>query len=215
MTNGVHPTVYRPAPMSYLGDGFEAMTTHRQVEIGFGSKRFHFAMRSSRFRRSTRPAGGGNGGSILWRAMGYVGCASLALGLVFVSGGMLRASSPVDPYAVVMPIDAKVAGVVSKHKARPRQIVRAKPVVPFAPAANIDENWSVSPATEAAGGDPGIARPDPDVATLPTVNGERAVAVYGPSRLVGGKSCRDVSVFVRGTDGKVGVSPTTECKAAR
>ena len=82
---------------------------NRQMEIGFGSKRFHFTMRSSRFHRSARPAGNGQGGSVLWRAMGYVGCASLALGLVFVSGSVLRASPPVADYAVVMPIDAKIA----------------------------------------------------------------------------------------------------------
>ena len=215
MTTGTRTIAYH-APLSpSFGDGFDATMIDRRMEIGFGSQRFHFAMRSSRFHRSTQRPGRDDGGSVLWRAMGYVGCASLALGLVFVSGSMLRASPPVDPYAVVMPIDAKAAPVTPRYKAKVRPVVRAKVVAPAAPAANPFEGWSLAPASASDDAAVGIARPDPDVATLPTVNGERAVAVYGPSRSVGGKSCRDVSVFVRGTDGKVSVSPTTKCEAAR
>lgn len=187
----------------------------RQVDVGFGSKRFHFTMQSSRFHRSARQADRPRSGSALWRAMGYFGCASLALGLVFVAGSALRASPPADPYAVVLPIDAKLASIAPRHKAKPRQAVRTKPATPFAPAANAVEDWSVTPASDTDEAGLGIARPDPDVTTLPTVNGERAVAVYGPRRLIGGKSCRDVSVFVRGSDGKVSVSPASQCGAAR
>jgi len=218
MTTGARIIAYHRPLASSFGDRFEATMTNRQVEIGFGSRRLHFTMQSSRFHRSARPsrqAGDGHGGSALWRAMGYIGCASLALGLVFVAGSALRASPPVAEYAVVMLIDAKFAPVAPRHKAKPRQLVRAKPATPFAPATKAVEDWSVAPASDADGADLGIVRPDPDVATLPTVNGERAVAVYGPSRRIGGKSCRDVSVFVRGTDGKVSVSPATQCEAAR
>ena len=87
---------HRPA-VSSLGERFEATMTNRQVEIGFGSKRLHFTMRSSRLRRSARSTGKGQSGSMLWRAMGYVGCASVGLGLVFVSGSILRAAPPVEP----------------------------------------------------------------------------------------------------------------------
>ena len=205
---------HRPLASS-LGDRFEATMTNRQVEIGFGAKRFHFTMKSSRLHRSARLDHGGHGGSIVWRVMGYVGCASLALAMVFVSGSVLRAAPPVDPYAVVMPIDARAMVAAPRHKAKPRHVVRAKPTTPFAPATDAAEDWSVTPATDMDDTGLGIARPDPDVATLPTVNGERAVAVYGPLRRIGGKSCRDVSVFVRDLDGKVAVSPATECKAAR
>ena len=206
--------VYHRPVVSSLGERFEATMTNRQVEIGFGSKRFHFTMRSSRFHRSARQSDNGQGSSALWRAMGYVGCASLALGVVFVSGSMLRASPPVDPYAVVMPIDAKAVPVAPKHITKPRAIVHAKRLItPLLPVTNTAEDWSVAPASDANDAGLGITRPDPDVATLPTVNGERAVAVYGPTRMVGGKECRDVSVFVRDIDGKVSASPTTECKA--
>ncbi|QDZ08400.1 hypothetical protein FPZ24_13735 [Sphingomonas panacisoli] len=212
MTTGVRPIVYHRPLVSSFGDGFEATMTNRQVEIGFGSKRFHFTMRSSRFHRPAKQENRGQGASVLWRAMGYVGCASLALGLVFASGSVLRASPPVAGYEVVMPIDTKVALVKPKHKAKPRPIVRAAPITPFTP---MPYNWAVSPAADSDDTGLAIERPDPDVAALPTVNGERAVAVYGTPRIVGGKSCRDVSVFVRDVEGKVSVSPTTECKAAR
>ncbi|MEO5937416.1 MAG: hypothetical protein ABIQ43_00230 [Sphingomonas sp.] len=215
MTTGVRTIAYHRPPGPWSGDRFEATMTNRQVELGFGSKRLHFTMRSSRFHRSARRAADGHGGSMLWRAMGYIGCASLALGLVVVSGSVLRASPPVAEYAVVMPIAAKLPSVAPRHKAKPRQVVSAKPVTRFAPLQNPVADWSLAPASDANDANLGIARPDPDVATLPTVNGERAVAVYGPSRSVGGKSCRDVSVFVRGTDGKVSVSPATQCEAAR
>lgn len=213
MTNAV--AYHRPL-ISSFGEGFEATMTDRRMEIGFGSKRFHFAMRSSRFRRSAAAGGGGRGGSALWRAMGYVGCASLALGVVVLSGSVLRASPPADLYAVTMPIDAKAAPIVPTRKAKPRPIVRARPVAPIPPIMPVlgtADDWSVAPQSDASDAGLAIARPDPDVATLPTVNGERAVAVYGPARIVGGKSCRDVSVFVRDMDGKVSASPTTECKA--
>lgn len=214
MTTGARTIAYH-ATLSSFGERFEATMTNRQVEVGFGSKRFHFTMRSSRFHRSARLAGNGQGGSALWRAMGYIGCASLALGLVFVSGSVLRASPPLSGYAVVMPIDAKAVPIAPRHKAKPRRLVRIQPVTPIMPVANAIEDWSVAPASDMDDASAGIARPEPDVATLPTVNGERAVAVYGPSRRVEGKSCRDVSLFVRGADGKVSVSPTTECKAVR
>ncbi len=202
---------HAPQPLPF-GDRFEATMIDRRLEIGFGSKRFHFAMRSSRFHRSTHPDGSGQGGSMLWRAMGYIGCASLALGLVFVSGSMLRASPPIDPYAVVLPIASKAAPAAPKHRAKPRSLVRARTTGPVAAGMNRNEDWSVAPPSDADDAATGIARPAPDVATLPTVNGERAVAVYGPTRIVGGKSCRDVNVFVRDVDGKVSASPTTECK---
>lgn len=208
-----HTIAYHAPIASSLGDRFEATMVNRQVEIGFGAKRFHFIMRSSKFHRAAKPAVGGAGGSVLWRAMAYVGCASVALGLVFVSGSMLRASPPVAAYAVTMPIDAKTAPAAPRHKAKPRELVRAKLTAPIVPMMAPAEDWSVEPPADIGDSAPGLSRPEPDVATLPTVNGERAVAVYGPLRTVGGKSCRDVSVFVRGTDGKVSVSPTTECKA--
>jgi len=209
MSNAV--IYHRPAASS-LGDRFEATMINRQVEIGFGSKRFHFSMRSSRLHRSARPASGGAGGSFVWRAMGYVGCASLALGIVFVSGSMLRASPPVEPYAVTLPIDAKVAPAAPRHKAKPRPIVRAKPMItPLAPLTTSAADWSVAASDPDAEGLAAV-RPTADVATLPTINGERAVAVYGPMRIVGGKACRDVNVFVRDMDGKISASPTTECK---
>lgn len=214
MSNGVHTIAYHPRLDPSFGERFAATMIDRRVEIGFGSKRFHFAMRSSRFHRSTQPIGDATGGSMLWRAMGYVGCASLALGLVFVSGSVLRASPPVAPYAVTLPIDAKSAPVAPRHKAKPRQLVRTKPIVtPLAPVTDTAGDWSF--ASDDDGATLGIARPASDVATLPTVNGERAVAVYGPTRIVDGKACRDVNVFVRDMDGKVSASPTTECKAAR
>lgn len=215
MTTGVRTIAHHRPVGASLGERFEATMINRQVEIGFGSKRFHFTIQSSRFHRSARPAVRAHGGSVVWRAMGYIGCASLALGLVFVSGGVLRASPPLAEYAVVMPIDAKLPPPATQPKAKSRQIVRTKPATPSAPVANPIGDWSVTPVSDATDASLGIARPDPDVATLPTVNGERAVAVYGPSRSVGGKSCRDVSVFVRGTDGKVSVSPTSECRAMR
>lgn len=214
MSTGGRTIAYRIPPVAPFGDRFEATMVNREMEIGFGSKRVHFTMRSSRLRRATGPSGD-RGGSVLWRAMGYVGCASLALGLIFVSGSMLRASPSVDPYAVVMPIDAKAAPVTPELRAKPRQIVRTKMTTSRVPATKAASDWSVEPAPAAEEIYSGIARPEPDVATLPTVNGERAVAVYGPARVVGGKSCRDVSVFLRETDGNVSVSPTTECKAAR
>ncbi|MBN8816679.1 MAG: hypothetical protein J0J06_14675 [Sphingomonas sp.] len=215
MTNAV---VYHRPVASSFGERFEATMTNRQVEIGFGSKQFHFTMRSSRLRRSSRPMGHAaeeRGGSMWWRVMGLVGCASLALGLLFVAGGMLKASPPAVDYAVVMPIDAKAMRTAPRAKAKERQIVRTKTIATPTPAPNIVDDWSVTPASDVEGVGTGIVRPDPDVATLPTINGERAVAVYGPSRSVDGKSCRDVSVFVRDMDGKVSVSPTTECKTAR
>lgn len=215
MTTGVRTIAYHRAPETPFSERFEATMIDRRVEIGFGSHRLHFAMRSSRFRRSADPRGRTAGGSVLWRAMGYVGCASLALGFVFVSGSMLRASPPVADYAVVLPIDAKVAAVTPRHKVKSRQLVRAKPVAPTTAVADSVVDWSVAPATDVGDSSLGIVRPDPDVATLPTVNGERAVAVYGPVRRVGGKSCRDVNVFVRDVDGKVSALPTTECKVAR
>lgn len=208
MTNAV---VYHRPMASSFGERFEATMTNRQVEIGFGSKRFNFTMRSSRLHRSARSVGASQGGSLLWRAMGYVGCASLALGTVVASGSMLRASPPVDPYAVVMPIDAKAAPATPKHKAKPRPVARTKPIALITPLAPVDD-WSVTPVADTNDGNLGLARPDPDVATLPTVNGERAVAVYGPTRIVGGKACRDVNVFVRDVDGKISASPATECK---
>lgn len=214
MTTGARAIAFHTA-LSSPGERFEATMINRQVEVGFGSKRFHFTMRSSRFHRSARGAGNDQPGSALWRAMGYLGCASLALGLVFVSGSVLRASPPVSQYAVVMPIEAKAVSIAPRHKAKARRLVRIQPVTPIAPVADAVEDWSVAPASDTGDVVSGIARPEADVATLPTVNGERAVAVYGPLRRIEGKSCRDVSVFVRGADGKVSVSPTTECKAAR
>jgi len=216
MTTGARTITYhRPLTPSF-GERFDATMTDRQMEIGFGSRRLHFTMRSSRIHRSTQGAGSDQSGSVVWRAMGYIGCASLALGLVFVSGSVLRASPPVAGYAVVMPIDAKTAiPNPPRHKAKPRQLVRAKPITPLMPVTNAADDWSVAPASNIDDAGLSIARPDSDVATLPTTNGERAVAVYGPTRTVGGKSCRDVSVFVRGSDGKVSVAPTTECKVAR
>jgi hypothetical protein len=220
MTTGKRAIAYHRPLNSSFGDRFEATMTDRRVEIGVGSRRFHFAMRSSRFHRSAAPpprAGVGYEGSALWRAMGYLGCASLALGLVFVSGSMLRASPPVNPYAIVMPIGDKALPATAAHKAKPRRIAKAVPVIApapvAAPAASTD--WSADAAFDVGDGTIASLTSSPDIATLPTSNGERAVAVYGPARRIGGKSCRDVSVFVRGSDGKVSVSPATQCDAVR
>ncbi|MBS0479978.1 MAG: hypothetical protein JSR79_11850 [Proteobacteria bacterium] len=215
MTTGMRTIAYQAPVAACFGDRFEATMINRRVEIGFGSKRFYFTMRSSRFRRSVAPATIGQGGSILWRAMGLIGCASLGLGLVFVSGGVLRASPPVVEYAVVVPIDAKPARVPPRARPKARQFVRVKPVTPRAPVTNAVEDWSVAAPSNTSDAGAGLARPDPDIATLPTVNGERAVAVYGPYRRVGGKSCRDVSLFVRDVDGKVSASPSTQCEGVR
>jgi hypothetical protein len=212
MTSGARTIAYHNPVASSFGERFEATTMSRQLRIGIGSRSFHFAMQSTRLHRSSAPARPA-AGSALWRAMGYVGCASLALGVVFVSGSMLRASPPVEAYAVVMPIEAKAALVAPLHKAKPRPAVRAKAITPFVPIVTASDDWSVAPPSDLNGADPGLARPDADVATLPTVNGERAVAVYGATRIVDGKACRDVTVFVRDVDGKVSASPSTACKA--
>jgi hypothetical protein len=220
MTTGARIIAYHAPLAPSFGDRFEATMTNREVMIGLGSRRFQFTMRSSRFHRSARRprrAGEGYESTALWRVMGYLGCASLALGLVFVSGSVLRAAPPVAAYAVVMPIGDKAAPATPRHKAKPRRAIPVVPTISSAPAAAVTDvtDWSVEPAFDAGDGTLTPTLPSPDVATLPTTNGERAVAVYGPSRRVGGKSCRDVSVFVRGTDNKVSVSPTLQCDAAR
>lgn len=214
MTTGARTIAYHRPTASSLGERFEATMTNHQVTIGLGSRRLHFTVRSSRLRRTVAPLHDTQG-SALWHVMGYLGCASLALGMVFVSGSVLRASPPVDAYAVVMPLDDKAAPATLRHKAKPRRAVQVVPAVSHKPTAAVadDVDWSIKPAVDA--GDGTYTPASADVAALPAANGKRAVAVYGPRRTVGGKSCRDVSVFVRGTDNNVSVSPTVECEAGR
>ena len=200
--------------------GFETAASNRRVTIGLGSRRFYIGVQSSHYRRIAKPPQAGSSGfesTALWRAMGYIGCASLALCMVIATGGVLRAAPLVSGYAVVLPIGDKAASPKPRHRAKPRRAAQIMPAVARPPVAAIADaaDWSVDPAVDS--GDVGLlpVRPDSDVATLPTTNGERAVAVYGPPRREGGKSCRDVSVFVRGTDGKVSMSPSVQCGAAR
>ena len=200
------------------GKYFERTIASRKFAIGFGSKRVYFEFENSRYHWSVgQPRrlldGRESSRKIGW--LGYTGFALLAFGVIFASGNMLRASVPTRQYSVVMPFPAEIVPITPGHKAHTRRPARAGIEGQRPAPAKISNAAIAEPLIEPSGAGTGQAGPDEDIETLPAKNGERAVAVYGPRRSVGGKSCRDVSLFVRGTDGKVSVSPITRCEPGR
>jgi hypothetical protein len=201
---------------------FEATITKRGLAIYLGSRRFYVGMENARYRFSR---GQGHApsdpreSSGIWRRMGYAGSGLLLFCLIFASANMLRASAPASQYSVVIPIPENTASVDPRHSAHARRLARVRIGEPRLPRVEADNAGAslADPQPARSDGDISVGQPDhdADIEDLPAKDGERALEVYGPRRQVGNKSCRDASVFVRGTDGKVSMSPVVRCEPQR